>query len=89
MPRRAEFIFYLSLPDGAWNDHDGFQCPEGLNLFSIGVNDECKLYSDKWLVSMPRRAEFIFYLALTPIDRKRATISSFQCPEGLNLFSIS
>ena len=61
-----------------------FQCPEGLNSFSIRQLGEVYPLTD-W-VSMPRRAEFIFYLFGTITFDAETRV--FQCPEGLNSFSI-
>ena len=136
MPRRAEFIFYLAIDkiatilghgfqcpeglnlfsireySGSWHKiHRAFQCPEGLNLFSIGSCTPI-LPNSHSMVSMPRRAEFIFYpvasiaynvgaskgfnapkgwiyfLSVVWTTRPRVHSTEFQCPEGLNLFSI-
>ena len=40
-------------------------------------------------VSMPRRAEFIFYQVFLIIVLALFLVAGFQCPEGLNLFSIT
>jgi len=111
MPRRAEFIFYqivadlqscgtpaFQCPEGLnsfsitdrrrWRPLEApqFQCPEGLNSFSILANAYVELFGDE-LVSMPRRAEFIFY-QYPAADRTMVKVFVFQCPEGLNSFSI-
>jgi len=134
MPRRAEFIFYpgreattlsvptkFQCPEGLnsfsivwWRSpvcyNKQFQCPEGLNSFSIAVKNALRAlpiimfqcpeglnsFSIKYfhvrvdqrgMVSMPRRAEFIFYRCLHSCGMERQR-HSFQCPEGLNSFSI-
>ena len=61
-----------------------FQCPEGLNSFSIsGIC--AREWGSQW-VSMPRRAEFIFYQYQDVCFDMKGLM--FQCPEGLNSFSI-
>jgi len=65
-----------------------FQCPEGLISFSITTTayKVCATLTASF-VSMPRRADFIFYRYV--IDNMPDKPIGFQCPEGLISFSIS